>query len=208
MVQTIPAQILNLHDVKVKFGLKTVEDDQFFREWLDKLPELTELETQFLDRVKANFLHLAEYPMLESTVKMVVLSPLLDLAGFYRPPFRITAEEPVQISVEDEGEIVQGRIDILVVQEQFWALVIEAKNAQFSLKLAIPQALAYMIGNPHPERPAFGLVTNGSEFIFIKLTKQDTPQYALSDVFSLLNRGNDLYGVLRVLKRLGRLFGQ
>jgi hypothetical protein len=114
----------------------------------------------------------------------------------------------VQISVEDEGEIVQGRIDVLVVQEQFWALVIEAKNAQFSLKLAIPQALAYMIGNPHPERPAYGLVTNGSEFILIKLTKQDTPQYALSDVFSLLNRGNDLYGVLRVLKRLGRLFGQ
>lgn len=144
--------------------------------------------------------------MLESAIKMVVLSPLLDLAGFYRPPFRIVAEEPVQIAVEDEGEIVQGRIDVLVVQEQFWVLAIEAKNAQFSLKLAIPQALAYMIGSPHPESPAFGLVTNGSEFMFIKLIQQDTPQYALSNLLSLLNRGNDLYEVLRILKRLGQLF--
>lgn len=208
MVQTIQARNLTLHDVKVKFGLRLAEDDQFFGEWRDELPELTDLEKRSLDQVKVDYIYLAEYPMLESIVKMVVLSPLLALAGFYRPPFRVTAETPMEISVEDEGEIVRGRLDVLVLQQQLWVLVIESKNTDFSLNKAIPQALAYMMANPNPERPAFGLVTNGSEFIFIKLSKRSEPQYALSNLFSLLNRGNDLYSVLSVLKRLGALLTQ
>jgi hypothetical protein len=43
---------------------------------------------QFLDRVKTELLYLNKYPMLEDLVKMVVLSPLLSLAGFYKPPLR------------------------------------------------------------------------------------------------------------------------
>ena len=69
----------------------------------------------------------------------------------------------------------------------------------------MPQALAYMLGNPHPERPTYGLVTNGSHFIFLKLTKQDTPQYAVSDEFLLLKRENELYKVLNVLKNLAQI---
>lgn len=202
MVQTIQAKDLSLHDVKVKFGLRLASDEQFFREWRDELPEPNDLEKRSLAQVKADYLYLAEYPILESIVKMVVLSPLLALAGFYRPPFRVTAEAPVQIAAEDEGEIVQGRIDVLVLQNQLWVLVIEAKKSQFSLEPAIPQALAYMMANPNADKPAFGFVTNGSNFIFIKLTKQDTPRYALSDEFTL-RRGNDLYNVLIILKRLG-----
>jgi len=205
MVQVTQAKDLTLHDVKAKFGIRLADDDHFFREWVDDLPELTDLEMRSLDRVKTDYLYLAEYPMLESIVKMVVLSPLLALAGFYCPPFRVTAEASVQIAAEDEGEIVQGRIDVLVLQEQLWVLVIESKRGSFSLEPGIPQALAYMMANPHPEKPAFGLVTNGSNFIFMKLTKQDTPQYALSEEFTL-RRGNDLYNVLRVLKRLAALF--
>lgn len=207
MVQTIQAQNLILHDIKEKFGLKLAEDMQFFREWLDDLPALTDLEERSLDQVKADYLYLAEYPIPESIVKMVVLSPMLALAGFYRFPFRVTAETPVQISAEDEGQIMQGRIDVLVLQSQLWILVIESKRGSFSLEPAIPQALAHMMGNPNPEKPAFGLVTNGSNFIFMKLTKQDTPQYALSDEFTL-RRGNDLYNVLSILKRIGAVLLQ
>jgi hypothetical protein len=207
MVQTIPTKDLTLHDVKVKFGLKLSEDDQFFREWIDDLPEITDSEQRSLDQVKADYLHLSEYPMAESLVKMVVLSPLLALAGFYRFPFRVTAEAPVQIAAEDEGKIVQGRIDVLVIQEQLCILVIESKRGSFSLEPGIPQALAYMMANPNPDKTAFGLVTNGSNFLFIKLMKQDPPKYALSDEFTL-RRGNDLYSVLRVLKRLGALLTQ
>lgn len=207
MVQTIQAQNISLYDLKAKFDLHLAEDDQFFPEWMDDLPQLTNLEKQSLDRVKSNYLNLTHRrPMLENLVQMVVLSPLLDLAGFYQPPFEIEAETPVQISAEDEeGEIVQGRIDVLVLRNQLWILVVESKRTSFSSELARPQALAYMLANPDSEKPTFGLVTNGFNFIFIKLVKQGTPQYALSNQFSLVNRGNDLYGVLSVLKRLGQL---
>lgn len=46
MVQTIQAEALNPYDVKTKFDLELVEDDQFFREWSDPLPEVTERERQ------------------------------------------------------------------------------------------------------------------------------------------------------------------
>lgn len=141
--------------------------------------------------------------MSEEVVKLVVLSPLLAMAGFYGPPFRIRTEVPVQIALEDEGKLVRGRIDVLVLQERFWVLVVESKEAGFSLKEAIAQALAYMAADPHPDQPTFGFVTNGSEFRFLKLMKRDNPQYAFSDSFTLQRRDNDLYQVLRILKRIG-----
>jgi hypothetical protein len=206
MVQIIQATNLTLRDLKTRYGFQEMADDQFFREWVDNLPELTDLEKQLLDRVKANYLHLAERPMLENTVKMVVLSPLLDLAGFYQAPFDIDSEREVSvpISAEDEGVIFKGKIDVLVLHEHLWVLVIESKRAKFSLEPGIPQILAYMLDNPNPENPTFGMVTNGSNFRFIKLIKQGTPQYALSDEF-IIDRQYDFYHVLRVLKQIGQL---
>lgn len=55
------------------------------------------------------------------------------------------------------------------------------------------------------KKTAFGVVLNGSEFLFLKLVRGDVPQYAMSDLLSLLNRGNDLYAVLRILKRMRNL---
>jgi len=205
MIQTIPAQTIELHDLIENFGLQRSEDEQFFREWQDNLPELTDLEKQALDDVKRDYFHLAEYPMLEPIVKMVVLSPLLKLAGFYRPPFYLAAEKEVRISFEDEGIAITGRLDILVFTPEFWILVVESKRAKLSLETGIPQALAYMLGNPNPEKPAFGFVTNGSEFRFLKLTREGTTKYATSHLFSL-DRGDDIYTVLRVLKRFAQLF--
>jgi hypothetical protein len=205
MVQTIPAQDITINDLKIKFNLQHTDERQFFREWQDNLPEVSESEKQSLERIKTNFLNLIEYPpMLENAVKMVVLSPLLDLAGFYQRPLRISTEKQVEIISEDEGTIIKGKIDVLVLQEQLWILVIEAKKAQFSLEPGIPQALAYMLDHPHPEKPIFGLVTNGSNFIFIKLIKQERLLYALSDEFTL-RRANDLYIVLKILKQFGHL---
>lgn len=201
MVQTIPATNINLYDLERKFNLQFVEDEQFFREWVDGLPGLTDLEKQQLDRVRASYFNLAKRPMLETTVKMVVLSPLLEMADFYLSPFSIVAEEEVQISAEDDGTIIKGRIDVLVIQNLLWILVIESKRPSFSLEEGLPQALAYMLANPDADRPTFALVTNGSNFIFIKMSKQGTPQYATSYEFTL-RRGDDLYIVLRILKRI------
>ncbi len=206
MAQVFQARELTLHDVKEKFNLQQVEDEQFFQEWQDDLPEVTDAEKQWLDRVKADFLYLAEYPMHEEIVKMVVLSPLIFLAGFYSPPFRPVAEKQVEFAFEDEQEILRGKIDVLVLHKQLWVTVIESKWTRFNVWEALPQALFYMMGSPNTDKPTFGFATNGSEFLFIKLVKQDAPRYALaSNLFSLINRGNDLYDVLSVLKRLGEL---
>jgi len=200
MVQTISAEKITLYELEQRFGLQQSEDAQLFYEWQTELPELTSAEIERLDRVKAAYANLARRSVLENTVKMAVVSPLLDLAGFFLPPFYISTEEEVQIAAQDGETIVRGKIDVLVLKDQFWVLVIESKRAEFSLKVGISQALAYMLANPQPNQPLFGMVTNGSNFIFLKL-QQGVPCYARSREF-LLEEGNDVYTVLQVLKRL------
>lgn len=206
MVQTIPAKDITLLDLERKFGLQLVEDEQFFREWQDDLPSITDLEKQRLDRVRASYTNLLRYPpFLENSVKMIALSPLLDLADFYLSPFHIKSEKSVEISAEDEGVIYKGQIDVLALSEQLWVVVIESKKAAFSIEEGRPQLLAYMLASPNLEQPTYGMITNGASFVFFKLVKLPNPQYALSKMFYIFNPGNDLYGVLSVLKRLGQL---
>ncbi|MEH2002069.1 MAG: type I restriction enzyme HsdR N-terminal domain-containing protein [Nostoc sp.] len=204
MVQLIQGKDITLAQLIDEFGLQLADDEHFFSEWQHDLPELSDLEKQSLNEVKTEYLHLSKYPILEPVVKMVVLSPLLRLAGFYQPPFYIASEQEVKISSEDEGTIIRGRIDILVLHPPFWVLVIEAKRAEYSLVPAITQALAYMLADATSAKPVFGFITNGNEFRFIKLLKTETPQYALSDLFALDSR-DDVYIVLKVLKHLAHL---
>jgi hypothetical protein len=204
MVQLIQGKDITLAQLIDEFGLQRADNEQFFLEWQQDLPELSDLEKQSLNEVKADYLHLSRYQILEPVVKMVVLSPILRLAGFYQPPFYIASEQEVRISSEDEGMIIRGRIDILVFHPPLWVLVIEAKRADYSLVPAIPQALAYMLADATSAKPVFGFVTNGNEFRFIKLLKTETPQYALSDLLALDSR-DDIYIVLKVLKNLADL---
>lgn len=207
MTQTIQANAINLGQLETKFKIQLIEDEQFFREWQDDLPEINREDKQKLDRVKASYSYLLKYPpILENSVKMVVLSPLLDLAGFYLPPLRIRSEESIRISAEDEGTIVQGKIDVLVVYDRFWIVIIESKNAGFSLEVGRLQLLAYMLANPNSQQPTYGLIMNGVSFRFLKLVKSEYSQYSVSRVFDLFNPGNDLYEVLKILKRLARLY--
>ncbi|NET59752.1 MAG: restriction endonuclease subunit R [Symploca sp. SIO2E6] len=204
MVETIQAHNIELYQLKEKFSLQRTDDDQFFREWQEDLPQLSDEEKQALDELKTDYLHLSTYTTLEPVVKMVVLSPLLKLAGFYRPPFYLTAEKEVQITSEDQGTIVKGRLDLLVFTPNFWLMVIESKRARYSLDPGIPQTLAYMLANPDTAKPAFGLVTNGNEFRFLKLRRQDLPIYSQSYLFAL-DRQDDIYVVLQILKHLAQV---
>ncbi|MBD1809946.1 restriction endonuclease subunit R [Microcoleus sp. FACHB-SPT15] len=209
MVQLIPAQDINLSQLTELFGLTITADEQFFTEWMDNLPELTDIEKQQLDRVKSNYISLVNrHTLSENMVKMVVLEHLLYLADFYRLPFDVKDEKSVEISVPDEDKIIRGRLDFLVFKNQLWLAIIESKNAAISLRGAIPQCLAYMLNNPQPQRPIFGLLTNGDDFVFIKLTQANTIQYALSDKFTLWQQGNELYKVLSILKKLGQLISE
>lgn len=199
---TLADHNLKLHDLRTQFNLQKSAAVDFFREWQIPGEPLTDEEKSALDRVQRNYLYLLEYPVMESIVKMVVLSPLLDLAGFYQPPLRVQGEANIRVSAEDEGVVIQGAIDVLTIQDTFWVLVIEAKNSEFSLTKAMPQALAYMLSNPQATHPTFGMILNGSEALFLKLVPGSTPEYTTSNLFSMLNQGNDLYRVVQILREL------
>ncbi|NEQ08452.1 MAG: restriction endonuclease subunit R [Moorea sp. SIO4E2] len=204
MATIISPSKLSLSDVEDKFKLQEVMEPEFFPECVENLPQLSEIERQMLDRAKANYKYLSKDLVLEDLVKMVVVSPLLDLAGFYQPPFKVKAEYEVSLPIEDKDEdtIIKGRIDILVTSKPIWIAVIESKRSAVSLQPAIPQALVYMLKIPQTEQPTFGLITNGASFIFIKLVKGETLRYALSKAFDIWNPGNYLYDVLGILKRI------
>lgn len=206
MVQTIQAKDVTLLELETLFGLQLIRDRQFFREWQDNLLEITEIEKKQLDKVQAGYFNLLRYPpLLENVVKMSVLDPLLFIGDFYLSPFYVKSEKSIEISVVDENIVIKGSLDALVLKDQFWVMVIESKQAAFSIEAGLAQILAYMLANPYPDQPSFGMITTGGSFIFIKLVKGENPQYATSKIFELRNPDNELYDVLKILKHLSQL---
>jgi hypothetical protein len=207
MTQTaaITDVITSLTKVESLFGLARIEDEQFFPEWNTELPEINDGEKASLDVLRRRYLyHRGEGDLLEGTVMLLVVSPLLALAGFYDPPFRIKAESSVDLILNDGEEILRGRMDVLVLQQQLWVMVLESKKTTLSVWSAVPQALAYLMANPHPDQTVFGMVTNGDDILFIKMTQKETPQYDLSRVFALFTSTQELYSILQILKRFGQ----
>jgi hypothetical protein len=205
MVQTLQAKAVTLRDLIDHFGIQLVEDAQFFPEWQANLPEVSDLEKQQLDRIQAGFINLLNYPpLLEGVIRMSVVDPLLFLGGFYLPPFHVRSEPSIQISDDDEGVVIAGSLDTLVLKDKLWILVIESKRASYSVEAGLAQILAYMLASPNPEKPCFGLITSGGSFMFVKLVQGQPPQYATSRLFGIRNAG-DLYNVFSILKRLGQL---
>ena len=95
-------------------------------------------------------------------------------------------------------------IDTLVLQEQLWIFVVESKRTSIPVPAALPQLLSYMFATPQKDKPAFGMATNGDEFVFLKLVFDDIPQYDISRSFSLFPRRHELGEVLQIMKRLGQ----
>jgi Type I restriction enzyme R protein N terminus (HSDR_N) len=203
MVQTLQAKEITLTHLEEDFGLVQAPTGKLFAEGTVVLPDLSQIDRAILAEVRAEFRHLSTQEVLEPIVKMVVLSPLLRIAGFFLPPFRITAEKKVELTTEDEGLLVRGLIDLLVFGGRIWVVTIEAKRAEYSLKAALPQVLTYMLASPSTQTSVAGLVTNGSEFRFVQLTKGETPSYLLSDLLAI-DRGDDLDRVAQILKYLGQ----
>ena len=201
------ANSLTLRTLRQTFGLRLDSNDRFFDEWLNNAPTLTEAERQGLDRLTRNYTYLSlEEPPLEEMVKLVVISPLLDLAGFYQFPFLVKAEVSTSIEVADEANVmaVQGRIDILVIQDRFWILVIESKPARLDVTAGIPQALTYLLSASNLQSSCYGMVTNGREVLFLKCDRQQSvPQYTKSHTYRLLENRAERIQVLQGLKQIG-----
>ncbi len=206
--------VKSLAEAEAKFGLQRHPDPQFFQEWVDGLPALTDQAVADLDVMYRRLAyHRAESELLEGAVTLLVASPLLEIAGFYDPPFKMRSESAIELVIDDGEEILRGRIDLLILQNQFWVLVVESKKTSISVRSALPQALAYMIASGqqqalstrNDDRSLFGMITNGDDVLFIKLMPQPSPQYALSRSFSLYTLPSEARLVLQVLKRIGLL---
>ncbi|MDZ7959255.1 MAG: type I restriction endonuclease subunit R [Aulosira sp. DedQUE10] len=197
--------IKSLSDLQTRCNLRQADDDRFFREWIDNLPELNPQEQVGIARIKQRYdYHRVDGLLLEGTINLLVVSPLLEVAGFLDPPFRIRSPYGIALELDEPEETIRGFIDTLVVQQKLWILVVESKRTSIPVPAALPQLLAYMLTTPQPEKPVFGMATNGDEFLFLKLTLTQNPQYDVSRTFSLFPRRHELGEVLRILKKLGQ----
>jgi hypothetical protein len=116
MVTTaVTTTITTLNQVESRFNLVRAVDSNFSDACFTDLPSLSEAEQSELDRVRSRFrYHRAEGALVEGVVNLMVLSPLLELAGFYDPPFRIRGEVPIELSLtvpvsEVEDQVLRGR---------------------------------------------------------------------------------------------------
>lgn len=205
MSVAITEAITTLAEAEQRFQLTRTEDETFFWEWSTDLPSLSEREKAGLADLRRRYLYQrSQGHLLESTVLLLFASPLLTLAGFYDPPFTVKAEESVQLTLQDPEEILQGRLDVLVLKDQFWVVVLESKKTAISVWSALPQTLAYLMATPHPEQPRFALMTNGDDSVFVKLEAAQSRRYNLSRVYAALTSDQELEGVLKILKHLGQ----
>lgn len=98
-----------------KFGLSRRESRDFFAQWYDQLPENNSSDLTNLEILWRHYIyHRSGGHLLESTVMLLLVSPLLTIAGLYDPPFRIKAQESIAINVSDSEETLQGRIVVLI----------------------------------------------------------------------------------------------
>ena len=206
MTTAITEAIKTLAEAEQRFELLRTEEAAFFLEWKTDLPELSAAETVALDVLRQRYLYQrSEGQLLENTVTLLMASPLLAIAGFYDPPFLVKAEESIQLQLADDEEILQGRMDVWVLSGRFWVVVLASKKTALSVWAALPQTLAYLMGNPNPDRPSFGMVTNGDDIFFVKLSQHPQRLYSLSRVFAPFTSKYELPAALKILKQIGRV---
>jgi len=178
-VIAVTEAIKSLAEAESRLNLSRTEDEAFFTEWQAQLPSPSDSEQTALDTLRRRLLyHRADRELLEGAVTLLVASPLFELAGFYDRAFRMKAEAAIEIAIDDGEETLRGRIDILILQNQLWVIVLESKKTRrISTRSALPQALAYMMANPDLDKPRFGMLTNCDDVLFVKLKAQPTAEY-------------------------------
>ena len=205
MTLAVTDRIKSFKDLKRSFNLEQSKEPAFFSELSEELQELSQEEKAGVGKIKKRFdYHREDGFLLEGTVNLLVVSPLLELAGFLDEPYQIRSPFGVELVIDDTVETLRGFIDTLVVNNNLWILSLESKRSAIPVGVALPQLFAYMLAQPRQGNLAFGLATNGDEFIFLKLDfSAEQPLYGFSRAYSLLPVNHELDIVLKILKRLG-----
>ncbi|MEM1252956.1 MAG: type I restriction endonuclease subunit R [Cyanobacteria bacterium P01_H01_bin.21] len=169
MTQTlaVTTAITNLNEAHQRLNLKPTNQTDFFSEWQGDLPALCPDEINTLDRLKSRYQYYqTDGAITESTVDFILVSPLLELLRLCAPPYKIRGEKYISIEIENGDTLLKGLIDVLVVQDNLWIVLLETKRYGFSVMQALPQTLAYLASASTSQ--AFGLITTGEDFLFVK----------------------------------------
>ena len=193
-----------LYELKEKAGLREEPIDLNIA-----LPKLDEGDNLILAQIRQDYHNLTRHGELRedvvigtppfnggacddrpAAVKMVILSPLLRLAGFYNGAFQILSEIGVELKLDNE--ISRGRVDLLIIKKAIWILSIETREI-LAARVALHQLVQYMLNGNQAQ---WGLVTNGYEFVLVRLLQNRLQLSYLLD----LERPGDLETIAAVLK--------
>jgi hypothetical protein len=205
----LQAKYLTLDEVHQLLNLQPSLQRVRFGEVLT-LTEVTEWEMAEMEQIRIDFqAYWQAGKVLEGQVQMLVLSPLLRLAGFYRSPIQLSLEQAIgEISIVDEETTIAGRLDLLAVRRAsttpLWILVVESKNSQVDALNGLPQLLTYASRSLSHQRSVWGLVTNGISYYFTRLMTDEIRSqqtYQLLPELNLLDSDRALV-LLQVLKAI------
>ena len=191
-----------LASLRQNSGLTLTDATEFIEEWENNLPMLSLNKQQHLDTLRLGYLNHADHlNALSNLVEMAIVGPLLSLSGCFSQPLRIKNEKTFQVATPSQiGEIAR-KLHIWRLKETIWLMIVQSQGWELSIEAGLNQLISHLMFSPHTEKPLYGLVVTGGEFIFVKLQrKKDQILYATSDVSVMRKNNVDLYHVFRILK--------
>jgi hypothetical protein len=210
MVATQAVNLL-LGEVKERLQVEEVLDPGFFPEWQNLPLDLTDTDRQMLDQLRIDFCERQESPSPIPIVKPFSWLPLMRTAGLTSSSNPAEPIIDIDLSYDDkygDVQIVRGTIEIMISHDRFWQAIIETQPEHSHVMQVLPKVLTDMMGRTPSTQPIFGLCTNGTEFVFVKLVRDRENRYALSPMFSMYRQtDNDLYQVVTILRHLEKLVG-
>jgi hypothetical protein len=201
---TLQAKNLTLNEVHQLLDLQPSVQRVRFTDVLN-LPDLTEWEMAKMAQIRIDFqAYWQAGKVLEGQVQLLVLAPLLRLAGYYRSPIQLSLEQAIaEIMLDDEDTKITGRLDLLAARRDavtpLWVLVVESKNSQVDALNGLPQLLTYASQSLTSQESVWGLATNGFSYYFVRLISGETLSYQLLPELNLLDSDRALV-LLQVLK--------
>ena len=201
---TLQAKNLTLNEVHQLLNLQPSLQHVRFTDVLN-LPDLTEWEMAEMAQIRIDFqAYWQAGKVLEGQVQLLVLAPLLRLAGYYRSPIQLSLEQAIaEIMLDDEDTKITGRLDLLAARRDavtpLWVLVVESKNSQVDALNGLPQLLTYASQSLTSQESVWGLATNGFSYYFVRLISGETLSYQLLPELNLLDSDRALV-LLQVLK--------
>jgi hypothetical protein len=209
MTENLEASHLSLKDVHRIFKFKRHLHSSFNA--LPTVEHISRGEQQDLEEIMLNFYEqYADNHISKGLIKLLVISPLMWMAGFYHPSINILLQENISaINIKDETTIIQGQIDILAISKvkgqtsinPLWILLIESRNSSVNATDGLPQLLTYAYKSLEHQASVWGLTTNGMDYQFVYLQQGTQPTYHLFPKLDI-TRPEHAIRILKTLKAI------